>query len=92
MRYGPRRPSFKKRIAARASWKRYARHSVGLKAPRGMGWFTNPKKAAYNHVYNRTTFNLFSVRGRARSSVAGSTAPASLIGGIVILWLLGKLF
>jgi len=20
-----------------------------------MGWFTNPKKAAYNRVYNRTT-------------------------------------
>lgn len=31
------------------------RHSLGLKAPRGWGWLTNPKKAAYNRVYNRTT-------------------------------------
>jgi hypothetical protein len=31
------------------------RHNLGLKAPRGWGWPTNPKKAAYNRVYNRTT-------------------------------------
>jgi hypothetical protein len=24
-------------------------------APRGWGWITNPKKAAYNRVYNRTS-------------------------------------
>jgi acylphosphatase len=29
-----------------------------MKAPRGWGWLTNPKKAAYNRVYNRTTFGL----------------------------------
>jgi len=34
MRFGPRRPSFRKRIAARTSWKRYVRHSLGVKAPR----------------------------------------------------------
>lgn len=28
---------------------------MGLKAPRGWGWLTNPKKAAYNRIYNRTT-------------------------------------
>lgn len=55
MRFGYRRPSWKKRIAARTSWKRYVRHSLGFKAPRGYGWLTNPKKAAYNRVYNRTT-------------------------------------
>jgi len=48
-------PSIKKRIAARTSVKRYIRHSLGLKAPRGWGWITNPKKAAYNRIYNRTT-------------------------------------
>jgi hypothetical protein len=48
-------PSLNKRIAARTSWKRYARHNLGLKAPRGYGWLTNPKKAAYNRVYNRTS-------------------------------------
>lgn len=51
-----RRPSFKKRIAARTSFPRFVRHSLGLKAPRGFGWVTNPKRAAYNRIYNRTTF------------------------------------
>ncbi len=48
-------PSLKKRIAARISWKRYVRHSLGLKVPRGWGWLTNPRKAAYNRVYSRTS-------------------------------------
>jgi hypothetical protein len=52
---GFRIPSIKKRIAARTSVKRALRHSLGLKAPRGAGWVTHPKKAAYNRVYNRTT-------------------------------------
>jgi hypothetical protein len=56
MKFGPRIPSIKKRIAARTSVKRYVRHSLGLKAPRGWGWLTNPKRAAYNRVYNRTSF------------------------------------
>lgn len=55
MKFGYRKPSLKKRIAARTSVKRFVRQSLGLKAPRGWGWFTNPKKAAYNRVYNRTT-------------------------------------
>ena len=50
-----RKPSLKKRIAARTSLKRYARHSLGLKAPRGWGWVTNPKRALYNRVYYRTS-------------------------------------
>ena len=48
-------PSLKKRIAARTSWKRYARQNLGLKMPREYGWITNPKKALYNRVYYRTT-------------------------------------
>ena len=55
MKIGFRVPSIKKRIAARTSPKRFIRQSLGLKAPRGWGWFTNPKKAAYNRMYNRTT-------------------------------------
>lgn len=54
-----RKPSIKKRIAARTSVKRYVRHSLGLKAPRGWGWLTNPKRAAYNRVYNRTSIGCF---------------------------------
>jgi hypothetical protein len=55
VRFGFRVPSLRKRISARMSLKRYIRNSLGLKAPRGWGWLTNPRKAAYNRVYSRTT-------------------------------------
>ena len=55
VKFGFRVPSLTKRISARTSLKRYVRNSLGLKAPRGWGWITNPRKASYNRVYNRTT-------------------------------------
>jgi hypothetical protein len=55
MKFGFRRPSFSKRISARTSLKRMVRHNLGMKAPRGLGWVTNPKKALYNRVYHRTS-------------------------------------
>ena len=55
MKFGFRIPNLNKRIAARTSLKRYVRQNLGFKAPRGFGWITNPKKALYNRVYNRTT-------------------------------------
>lgn len=61
MKYGMRKPSLRKSIAARTSTKRMVRNTLGLKAPRGYGWLTNPKRAAYNRVYNRTTFSFWSI-------------------------------
>ena len=55
MKIGFRIPSISKRIAARTSIKRVVRHNLGLKAPRGLGWVNDPKKALYNRVYSRTT-------------------------------------
>ena len=55
MKIGFRIPNLNKRIAARTSVKRMIRHNLGFKAPRGWGWITDPKKAAYNRVYNRTS-------------------------------------
>jgi len=55
VRFGFRVPSLKKRLSARTSLKRAVRHRLGLKAPRGWGWITNPRKAAYNRIYSRTT-------------------------------------
>ena len=55
MKVGFRIPSLTKRIAARTSVKRVIRHNLGFKAPRGMGWITDPKKALYNKVYNKTS-------------------------------------
>lgn len=55
MKFGFRIPNLNKRIAARTSVKRIVRHNLGFKAPRGMGWITNPKKALYNKMYNKTS-------------------------------------
>jgi hypothetical protein len=55
MKFGFRIPSLTKRIAARTAVKRIIRHNLGFKAPRGMGWITDPKKALYNKVYNKTS-------------------------------------
>ena len=61
MKFGLRKPSLKKMISSRTSPKRIIKNSLGIKAPRGFGWITNPKKAAYNRVYNRTSFSIFDV-------------------------------
>lgn len=61
MKFGMRKPSLKKRIAARTSPKRQIVHRGGFKMPRGYGWIRNPKKYAYNKVYNKTTFDVFKV-------------------------------
>jgi hypothetical protein len=57
MKFGFRIPSITKRIAARTSVKRIVQNKLGLKAPRGYGWITNPHKFIYNKVYNKTTTN-----------------------------------
>jgi len=53
LKIGIRKPSINKRIAARTSLKRMVRSKT--RVPKGYGWLTNPKKAAYNRVYYRTT-------------------------------------
>jgi len=58
MKWGFRTPPIRTRISARTSVKRIIRHSLGVKVPRSLGWLTNPRKAAYNQVYRRTTFGL----------------------------------
>lgn len=58
MKFGPRKTSFKKRIAARTSIKRQIVHRAGIKMPRGCGWVRNPKKFVYNKVYNKTSFDI----------------------------------
>lgn len=79
VRFGFRVPSLKKRISARTSLKRYARHSLGLKAPRGWGWITNPKRAAYNRVYSRTTRGCSVVLGFWGALVLAGVAVAAVL-------------
>lgn len=64
MKFGIRKPSIRKSIAARISPARFVRHNLGLKAPRGFGWITNPKRALYNRVYDRTTVSFWSLLRR----------------------------
>jgi len=59
MRFGIRRPSLRRMIAARTSPARFVRHNLGFKAPRGVGLLTNPGKAIYNRVYSRTSISLW---------------------------------
>ncbi len=61
MRFGIRIPAVKRSFAARTSLRRYVRHSLSLKAPKGMGWLTNPRKASYNRIYSRTMFSFWSL-------------------------------
>ena len=83
MKFGFRIPSLEKRIAARTSVKRYARQSLGLKAPRGWGWITNPKRAAYNRIYNRTTVGL----GKGCLVSIGISASLIIAVTTLLLWL-----
>ena len=64
MKFGVRRPSLRRSLAARTSWKRYVRQSLSLKAPRGWGWLTDPRRALYNRVYARTTISLWTLLRR----------------------------
>jgi len=84
MKFGIRTPSLRKRIAARTSWKRVARHSLGLKTPRGFGWVTNPKRAAYNRIYNRTTVGV----GRGCLVILTAFLAMCVISMVVVGWIL----
>lgn len=85
MKFGMRIPSLTRRISARTSVKRYLRHSMGLKVPRGFGWFTNPKRAAYNRIYRRTTFGIEDLFRKRRSS---KEQGCGCLVVLLILWLL----
>jgi hypothetical protein len=61
MKCGLRRPSLKRSLAARTSPRRVLRQSLGLRAPRGGGWITDPRKAAYNRLYRRSTVSVWSL-------------------------------
>jgi len=62
MKFGLRTPSLKKSIKARTTGR--AKRAVKKAlipgyGRKGMGWIKNPKKAAYNKVYNKTSFSFW---------------------------------
>ncbi|ANT44137.1 hypothetical protein Dub35A_004 [Lactococcus phage Dub35A] len=62
MKFGMRKPSITKSLKARTTTK-YKRKVKKALIPgygnKGMGWAKNPKKAAYNKVYKKTTSSLW---------------------------------
>lgn len=61
MKFGMKTPSIKKSIKARTTGK--AKRAVKKAVipgygKKGTGWLKNPKKAAYNKVYNKTSFSI----------------------------------
>lgn len=58
MKIGVRKINLKNRIKGRTTskWKRQAKKAfIPYYGKKGMGWIKNPKKAAYNKIYNKTT-------------------------------------
>lgn len=66
MKIGPRTPNIKKRISARTTGAINRKIKTGtspLYGQKGIGWVKDPKRAAYNKVYNQTTFSAEDAEG-----------------------------
>ena len=77
MKYGVRKPNVKKSIKARTTGKvkRQVKKAVNpLYGKKGMGIVNDPKKAAYNAVYNRTTVDVSDLVKEAASTTQKSAA------------------
>ena len=62
MKFGMRKSSFKKSFKARTTGKAkraLKRALIPGYGKKGSGWIKNPKKAAYNKIYRKTTFSIF---------------------------------
>jgi hypothetical protein len=64
MKFGLRKPSWKKSLKARTTgkWKRQIKRAIipGY-GKKGMGWLRDPKKALYNKVYKKTSFSIWDI-------------------------------
>ena len=64
MKFGFRTPSLKRSLKARTTGR--AKRAVKKAlipgyGKKGAGWVKNPKKAAYNKVYNKTSFSIWDI-------------------------------
>ena len=64
MKFGIRTPSIKRSLKARTTGR--AKRAVKKAlipgyGKKGMGWAKNPRKAAYNKVYNKTSFSIWDI-------------------------------
>lgn len=64
MKFGIRKPSLKKSFKARTTGKAkraIKKATIPGYGKKGMGWVKNPKRAAYNKVYKKTTFSIWNL-------------------------------
>lgn len=62
MKIGMRKPSIKKSISARTTGKvkrAVKKAAIPGYGKKGSGWIKDPKKAAYNKVYKKTTLSFW---------------------------------
>ena len=71
--FGFRTPSLNKMLSARTTGRltRMAKRSINpFYGKKGMGWINNPKRAAYNMLYNKTTRGISSTNNGANAKSA----------------------
>ena len=64
MKFGLRTPSLKKSFKARTTGRAkmtIKRALIPGYGKKGVGWIKNPKKAAYNKIYHKTSFSIWDI-------------------------------
>ena len=92
MKVGVRKPNVKKSIAAKTTGKikRQVKKSINpLYGQKGMGVISNPKKAAYNAIYDKTTIGVGDILNRETST---SNAPIDSVSSGNIFSTIGLFF
>ena len=88
MKIGIRKPSIKKSIKARTTgkFKRKLKKAINpMYEKKGVGMITNPKKALYNKVYNKTTIgvsDIVKIREEKPTNVKLNNAPVKQCNSI----------
>ena len=75
MKVGIRKPSIKKSVKAKTTGKlkRSVKRSIDpTYGKKGAGWINDPKKAAYNKVYNKTTVGVNSLSSKSHSNASSN--------------------
>lgn len=90
MKIGIRTPSLKKSFKARTTGraKRAVKRSINpAYGKKGMGWVNDPKKAAYNKVYNKTTVSVKDLvkNDKTNESISSEDIIYGIVGIIAII-------
>lgn len=88
MKYGVRKPNIKRSVKARTTgkMKRQVKKAVNpLYGKKGMGVINNPKKAAYNAIYNQTTVSASEIlqNNNENPQASNDSLSASDIFGLI---------